>query len=162
MGSTRVRSANVRIISATHRNLEKRASSGLFRQDLFFRLAVAVVEVPTLRSRPEDMVSLAQHFAKARSGLAVTLSPATLAALQCNPWVGNVRELRNAIERAVTLGLVEAAPTEASSPPSFKEARERLLEQFERDYLEALLRRHRDSISAAARAAGLSEPTSTA
>ncbi|HLL81741.1 MAG TPA: sigma 54-interacting transcriptional regulator, partial [Longimicrobium sp.] len=148
------RKANVRVVSATHRDLEAFASAGKFRSDLYYRLAVAILEVPPLRNRPEDIPLLAAHFAKQCTGVDVQLAPATLAALQCDPWPGNVRELRNAVERAVTLGSLADAPSDQpNSPTSYKEARDALLERFERDYLQALLTRHGGNVSAAAREA---------
>jgi len=151
------RKANVRVVSATHRDLEAFASAGKFRSDLYYRLAVAILEVPPLRNRPEDIPLLAAHFAKQCTGVDVQLAPATLAALQCDPWPGNVRELRNAVERAVTLGSLADAPSDQpNSPTSYKEARDALLERFERDYLQALLTRHGGNVSAAAREAKLS------
>ncbi len=151
------RKANVRVVSATHRDLEAAASAGKFRSDLYYRLAVAIVEVPPLRNRPEDIPLLAAHFAKQCTGVDVQLAPATLAALQCDPWPGNVRELRNAVERAVTLGsLADTQSPQANSPTSYKEARDSLLDRFERDYLQALLTRHGGNVSAAAREAKLS------
>jgi DNA-binding NtrC family response regulator len=82
--------------------------------------------------------------------------PSTLAALQCDPWPGNVRELRNAVERVVTLGQLESPqPDAAATAPSFRDAREKVLEQFEKDYLTTLLAVHRGNVSHAAKAAGL-------
>jgi len=157
VGEDIARKANVRVVSATHRNLEAAVAAGKFRSDLYYRLAVAIVEVPPLRNRAEDIPLLAAYFAKQCTGVDVELAPATLAALQCDPWPGNVRELRNAVERAVTLGNFGEQPAaHASSPTSYKEARDALLERFERDYLQALLARHGGNVSAAAREAKLS------
>jgi DNA-binding NtrC family response regulator len=159
VGETRRRQVNLRVLAATHRDLEGEARAGRFRSDLFYRLAVTVLEVPALRSRPEDIPLLAQHFAREHSGVDVQLEPSTLAALQCDPWPGNVRELRNAVERVLALGQVR--PSELPCPeevtaPSFKEARESMLEHFERDYIASILSRHGKNLSAAARAAKLS------
>jgi DNA-binding NtrC family response regulator len=159
VGDDTSRKANLRIISATHRDLEAAVAAGKFRSDLYYRLAVAIVEIPPLRTRPEDIPLLAGHFAKQCTGVDVQLAPATLAALQCDPWPGNVRELRNAVERAVTLGSLgdkAAIPVEAPTPASYKEARDALLDRFERDYLQALLARNGGNVSAAAREAKLS------
>jgi two-component system response regulator PilR (NtrC family) len=99
---------NVRIISATHRDLGALASAGAFRQDLYYRLNVIEVRVPALRERREDIPQLAQAILErlARENAlksALELEPAALAALQSYAFPGNVRELENVLERAVTL-----------------------------------------------------------
>ncbi|WP_437724391.1 sigma 54-interacting transcriptional regulator [Sorangium sp. So ce861] len=103
---------DVRFISATHRNLEAEVSRGAFRQDLYFRLNGVTLTLPPLRERPGEVAALAQLFAERTakelfpseaSAAAVPLSPAALAALQRHSWPGNIRELRNVIERAVIL-----------------------------------------------------------
>jgi DNA-binding NtrC family response regulator len=155
VGENLPRKARCLVHAATHRELEAAVKDGRFRQDLYYRLAVAVVRVPALRERPEDIPLLVEHFAKARGG--VTLSAATIAAFQCDAWPGNVRELRNAVERALALGdaTAEEAPA-GGEAPSFKEARDKLLEDFERDYLRTLLERNGENLSEAARIAGIS------
>ncbi|MBK7862709.1 MAG: sigma 54-dependent Fis family transcriptional regulator [Archangiaceae bacterium] len=156
VGENRLRKVSVRVVSATHQHLEGAVKRGTFRADLFFRIVAAVVEVPPLRERREDIEVLARHFAREASGLEVALSPATLAALRCDDWPGNVRELRNAVNRALALGPASRpAETPRAVAPSFKEARDALLQQFEHDYLVALLARHAGNLSAAARSAGL-------
>jgi len=108
VGSARRVPVDVRIIAATHRDLEAAVRAGLFREDLYFRLKVATLRVPTLGERSEDIPILAQHFLARfttkhdRPGL--RLAPAALAALAARPWPGNVRELENVIEQAVVLG----------------------------------------------------------
>ncbi len=158
LGDTEVRRSTFRLLSATHRELEAEVRAKRFREDLYFRLAVTSVTMPPLRERPEDIPLLASHFARQLTGMDITLEPATLAALQCDPWKGNVRELRNAVQRVVALGNLEAPPAEqpSAAPLAFNEARDKLLEQFERDYLTTLLARHKRNISAAAREARLS------
>jgi DNA-binding NtrC family response regulator len=153
-----VRRSSFRLLSATHRDLEAEVRAKRFREDLYFRLAVTSVTLPPLRERPEDIPLLASHFARQLTGMDITLEPATLAALQCDPWRGNVRELRNAVQRVVALGSAETAPSEqpSATPMAFNEARDKLLEQFERDYLTTLLARHKRNISAAARESKLS------
>ncbi len=157
VGDGELRRSTFRLLSATHRDLEAEARARRFREDLYFRLAVTSVTLAPLRERPEDIPLLAAHFARQLTGMDITLAPATLAALQCDPWRGNVRELRNAVQRVVALGDSEARPPEQSAAPlAFSEARDKLLEQFERDYLGALLARHKNNISAAARESRLS------
>ena len=89
--------ADVRLVCATHHPLEKLVEEGKFRRDLYYRLASVTVSIPTLRDRPDDIVLLAQKFAK---DLKRTLSPKALLRLQAHTWPGNVRELRHTIERA--------------------------------------------------------------
>ncbi|MCH8502587.1 MAG: sigma-54 dependent transcriptional regulator [Aliidiomarina sp.] len=96
---------NVRIIAATHRDLETRVSDGDFRQDLFYRLEALTLQIPALRERGDDRELLAQHILAEltqASGAARQFSPATLDLIYHYPFPGNIRELRNAIERAVT------------------------------------------------------------
>jgi DNA-binding NtrC family response regulator len=98
---------NVRVVAATHRNLEEQVASGEFREDLYFRLAVVPLKVPPLRDRPEDVALLASRFIALscrENGLAPKrIDDAALAALASHRWPGNVRELRNVIERMVVL-----------------------------------------------------------
>ncbi|MCK6403966.1 MAG: sigma 54-interacting transcriptional regulator [Sphaerotilus natans subsp. sulfidivorans] len=107
VGGTRELKADVRIISATHRCLEDMVASGTFRQDLLFRLDVLQVVVPPLRERTEDILPLAQIFLQRACSQAgrplARLSRAATAALQANPWRGNVRQLQNVMFRAVTM-----------------------------------------------------------
>ena len=108
VGGARPMRVDVRVIAATHRDLEHAVREGGFREDLYFRLKVATVSVPTLAERSEDIPLLAQHFlarAAARHGRAgLRLAPETLVALAARSWPGNVRELENVIEQAVVMG----------------------------------------------------------
>ena len=104
VGATRATRVDVRVIAATHRDLERAAREGRFREDLFYRLHVFVIEVPPLRERREDIPLLAAHFLAsfaARGRGAASLTPAALAALAGHDWPGNVRELENTLERLV-------------------------------------------------------------
>ena len=106
VGSNATRECNVRIVAATHRNLEQMIEQGRFREDLFYRLSVFPIEVPPLRERAEDIPELVDALARdvARThGAQVNLSPATVDALAALPWPGNVRELANLIERLAIL-----------------------------------------------------------
>ena len=98
---------DVRIIAATHRDLKDMVAQGRFREDLYYRLDVVRVEVPPLRDRGGDVALLAEHFLEQHSALygspVKAFSDEALAAMERYPWLGNVRELRNAVERAVTL-----------------------------------------------------------
>lgn len=168
VGESVRRPIDVRLIAATHRDLELEVSAGRFRQDLFFRLAVVTVQLPPLRERGEDVLHLARHIlADLGAPDALEISGAVEKALLAYSWPGNVRELRNALERAIHLGaahgipMVSRAPAPASSGPTetpdlpFKEAKEQLVSAFERAYVERLMVRHKNNISAAAREAGI-------
>jgi NtrC-family two-component system response regulator AlgB len=118
IGENRTRRANVRMIAATNRNLEEHVAKGLFREDLLYRLNVIDLQLPPLRERPEDILRLARRFlaffAKAARRQLPRLSPAAEAALLAYAWPGNIRELRNTIERAVILW-----PAEIIEPAAF-------------------------------------------
>ena len=107
LGETVSRQANVRIIAATNRDLKKRIAEGAFREDLYFRLNVIAVEMPPLRTRDADLVTFAEHYARHFAAQCarplIGLSPDAMAAIRGYGWPGNLRELRNAIERAVIL-----------------------------------------------------------
>ncbi len=107
LGGSRDLPVDVRLVAATNRDLTRETEEDGFRQDLFFRLAVVVVNVPPLRERPDDVPLLARHFAQrlaARHGVPVpSLADDALAALSAHAWPGNVRELRNVLERAVVV-----------------------------------------------------------
>ncbi|MCF8109148.1 MAG: sigma 54-interacting transcriptional regulator, partial [Desulfohalobiaceae bacterium] len=98
---------DVRILSASNRNLEEEVKKGTFREDLFYRLNVVTLSIPSLRERQEDIAVLAQHFlekyAAKNSKKVQGFSPLAMDMLLKYPWPGNVRELENTIERAVIL-----------------------------------------------------------
>lgn len=103
VGGNQAQTLNIRILAATHQNLERKVSEGTFRHDLFFRLNVFQIHLPALRDRREDIVPLTEHFLRRLEPGALPLQPATAAFLTNQPWLGNVRELRNALEHAVIL-----------------------------------------------------------
>src|SRR5205823_7833194 len=111
VGGTKPIKVDIRLIAATNRNLEEALKSGLFRQDLFYRLNVVSVTMPALRDRREDIPLLATYFVQKYSRIAnrpVTgISPEAHSLLRHYDWPGNVRELENALERAVVLGSSE-------------------------------------------------------
>lgn len=162
LGQTAHRPLDVRVVAATHRDLTQMVAAGGFREDLYFRLAVLPVHVPALRTRREDVDALVEHFLGDR-----TLTADAMAELRERPWLGNVRELRNFVERAVALGASEAleiAPVatraggalpEVDLEESFKDAKERWLAHLEREYLSRLLEAKRWNVSAVADAMGL-------
>jgi len=107
VGDPKPRKANVRVIAATNRRLEDLIKEGKFREDLYYRLNVITIDLPPLRQRPLDIPQLAQQhlkiFSRQSSRLIKNFTPAAMAAIQRYPWPGNLRELRNVIERAVIL-----------------------------------------------------------
>jgi transcriptional regulator with PAS, ATPase and Fis domain len=113
VGATSPRKLDVRFIAATNRDLAGDVEAKLFRRDLYFRIAGAVLAIPPLRERPAEIEALARAFladAAARLGESRTLSPAAFDALRAHAWTGNVRELKSAIERAVLISGEVIAP----------------------------------------------------
>lgn len=167
VGANDYRTVDVRVLSATHMDLECAVRTGKFRQDLFHRLAVLRVMLPPLRERPEDIPLLIDTMLERMGRPPGVLSSETRALLAQYSWPGNVRELRNVIERVVNLGeeaLPEMAVQADALPPvldgknlelPFKEAKESLIEGFERDYLKCLLERCDSNVSRASREAGI-------
>src|SRR5205807_8182516 len=96
VGGTQPQPLNIRILSATHQDLARRVAEGQFRHDLYFRLNVFQIHLPPLRERADDIAALAEHFLRRFEPRALPLLPETLRHLQSLPWLGNVRELRNA------------------------------------------------------------------
>src|SRR5213076_2989867 len=103
VGGNQSQPLSIRILAATHQDLERRIADGAFRHDLFFRLNVFQVHLPPLRDRREDILPLAEHFLQRFEPQALPLLPDTAKFLLAQPWLGNVRELRNALEHAVIL-----------------------------------------------------------
>jgi transcriptional regulator with GAF, ATPase, and Fis domain len=166
VGGTKPIQCDVRVIAATNRDLAVEVNRGTFRADLYFRLAVARLSVPPLRERREDIPLLVEHFIEQLGGRRPPDDFMGWAKAQ--PWPGNVRELRNAVERATVLPTHPPTSDQASAmgvPPTswpavdvaipFKVAKQRLVDEFDRRYLEALMTAHDGNISAAARAAGV-------
>ncbi len=118
VGGTQAQPLDIRILAATHQDLTRSVAEGRFRHDLFFRLNVFQIALPALRERPEDIEPLAEHFLRRFEPRALPLLPQTLRFLQSLPWLGNVRELRNALEHAAIVSrggplLSEHFPTSA-------------------------------------------------
>jgi len=158
LGSSRTRSAKVRVLSATNADLPALIREGRFREDLFYRLNVIEIAVPSLAERPADILPLARHFL----GAELQLSDDAAAALLAHEWPGNVRELRNSIERVKLLvrGKIVAA-SDLSLPVSYRAPAEgdgtrRDADQPSRDAIEAGLREAGGNISRAAQSLGLS------
>jgi DNA-binding NtrC family response regulator len=185
LGSTKIIHTDVRIISATNRDLQTAIAAGSFREDLFYRLNIVPLTLPTLRERREDIPLLANHFlrrfAKEFDKEVHEFSPKALLKLQAYEWPGNIRELENKIQQVVVMGsgaviqpedleLPSADKPAAGAPgmePSrasgkdsdsfngFKAAKRRVVGQFEMDYVARALALHDGNISRAAKAAGM-------
>lgn len=174
VGSERYEDIDVRIVCATNRNLDEMVRAGAFREDLFYRLDVVRLDVPPLRERPEDVEPLVRHFLSElrESGQCdyVAVTSEALAVLQAQPWPGNVRQLRNVIERACALGCgdvlgLEDLPAElreASVPGArdrggvtFQEMKARRVAALEESYLRSLLERNRGNVTRSAQEAGM-------
>jgi DNA-binding NtrC family response regulator len=172
VGGTKPIQVDVRVVAATHRDLEKDVAARRFREDLYYRLKVVEIALPALRERPEDLPTLAERFL---AGLAARLgrpekrlAPAALAALARHAWPGNVRELRNVIEQAAVLAASDeidagdlrlGAPAATSAPANgglpFADAKRVAVEGFERDFLLRALRANGGNVSRTAEAIGM-------
>jgi len=205
IGGTKTIQVDIRVVAATNRDLGVEVNRGRFREDLYYRLAVARVHVPPLRDRREDIEPLIDHFLSITPNAeGAQLSPETIELMQKHDWPGNVRELRNVIERAILLSeapiggvaegvigptpgrLVDRGPGGEATPGApgggpaadhgvdsaiprgrelfeiaidtrspFKEAKQALVNEFEKRYIIRLLAEHGGNISAAARVAGI-------
>ena len=187
VGSNTTLKTDVRIVAATNRNLIHEVREGNFREDLYYRFAVIKISLPPLRERPEDISLLVAHFLKQANEMTgrgeVDISYKTMEKVKQHKWLGNVRELKNFIERAVLLAQGDTIETkflntgdlrrseerveragELASPMAeraieenlpFKEAKNRLIEEFEKSYWSTLLERTDGNVSKAARIAGV-------
>ncbi|MBL8951766.1 MAG: sigma 54-dependent Fis family transcriptional regulator [Myxococcaceae bacterium] len=156
IGTTDWLPVSLRIIVSTRKDLEAEVKAKRFREDLFHRLAATKVVMPPLRDRPEDLGGLVAHFAGQLGREASELAPETRALMSSYGWPGNVRELKNLVERVLTLG--DTVFPSASSPAGelpFKDAKERLIDTWEREYLQRLMERCDDNLSRAARESGV-------
>jgi sigma-54 specific flagellar transcriptional regulator A len=124
VGATETRRADVRILAATHRDLDAMMAAGTFREDLYYRLNVFPVNLPALRERPEDVAPLAHAIGErieAEQGLRVRLTSDALKVLEHYPWPGNVRELKNLLER-LAIEFPGQIVTRADLPRKFADA----------------------------------------
>jgi len=180
LGESQARAIDVRLVAATNRKLPQEVAAGRFREDLYFRLGVIRVRMPSLRERKEEVPRLVAHFLSelGRDPNEGLPNPSMMAMLEQYPWPGNVRELRNVVERLVVLpGMQpefyldgESAVTTGSAAADaaaqsadrveldrgFHEGKQRATERFERAYLAQQLARCRGNISELARVSGLS------
>jgi len=165
VGGTVVRGANVRVVASSNVDLAAMAVRGTFRHDLLFRLNVLPLDLPPLRERGDDVVTLAQaflhRFSRQYRQPPKTLDDASTAWLLRHRWPGNVRELENLIHRQFLLFdavVIRLAPggdaARAHAEPSFQAAKARAIADFESRYIAALLARTRGNVSLAARLSG--------
>jgi DNA-binding NtrC family response regulator len=169
VGADRWISVDVRVIAATRRDLDQEVQQGRFRDDLFHRLAVGRIELPPLRRRDGDIDLLTGHFARELGADLRAIDAGVLERWRSWSWPGNVRELRNAVARYIALGeLADDGRTRRSVPPSADfidavvvqrlpiiPARQRVVDEFERRYIEALLADHGGNAVRAAAASGI-------
>ena len=166
LGSSKTRTANVRVISATNSDLREEVAAGRFRQDLLFRLNTVEIRLPPLRERQADILHLAKHFLgqhaqRYRKGFR-GFEEGARAALLAHPWPGNVRELDHAVERGVLMGRSEwvqvgdlglESPAPVVAPPRLEDL---TLEDVEKILIQKALARYDGNVSQAAQALGLS------
>jgi len=162
--------ADVRVISATHRELRSGSPDDTFREDLYFRLAVVNVTLPPLRERLEDLDPLVEHFAREIAGPDVPpFSESLMVALRSHQWKGNVRELRNVVENVLTMGSANLGPVPSAgrtamlpSPTDtvlpYRVARSEAVAAFEHHYIGNLIKLSKGNASQAARVAGMDRP----
>jgi transcriptional regulator with GAF, ATPase, and Fis domain len=167
VGEDKHRRVDVRVVAATHRDLDAEVAAGRFRRDLYYRLAVVLVNVPPLRDRLDDLPLLTEHFVKSMGRGDFQIPRSLMARFAAYHWPGNVRELRNLVERSLAGADVDPLPHETQAAARtlatgddltelpFKEAKERLVESFTREYLVTLLEKCNGNISQMAREAGI-------
>ncbi len=174
VGSTETIAVDVRVVCATHRDLEKEIEAGRFREDLYYRLKVVEIELPPLRERIEDFAALSDRFlsqvAKRLDREKKALGTTALARLARHPWPGNIRELRNVLERAAVLSAgseiveedLQLDANDEGTPGAvadlalpFAEAKRQTVERFEREYLSRVLEAHGGNVSRTATAIGM-------
>jgi two-component system response regulator AtoC len=178
LGSTQEREVDFRLVCATNRNLEQMVDERKFREDLYYRINTFPIHLPPLRERRDDIPLLADHylgiFAEKNDKDVDKISPEAMQLLLAYEWRGNVRELQNVIERALVLtsddtirpedlppGLAGTDQAKVGQHPQvylslpFKEAKERLIEDFEKRYIVEILKRFDGNISRAAEHCGI-------
>jgi DNA-binding NtrC family response regulator len=175
LGALSTVKVDCRIVCATNQDLAAKIKAGSFREELFYRLSVVTVKLPTLRDRPEDIPHLAKFFLERfsrRYGKSLSGTPKFYEALLRERWPGNVRQLKNVMERLAALhpgGMLgpediwDEVPGDKTSGSLsqllWKDAREQYLANFERSYAQAVLARCGGNVSAAAREAGVDRKT---
>jgi DNA-binding NtrC family response regulator/pSer/pThr/pTyr-binding forkhead associated (FHA) protein len=170
VGAVETFQVDVRLLAATNRRLDQEVAAGTFREDLYHRLHVLVLEMPSLRERPEDIPELAQHFVTDLSpaGEKLSISDDAMRKLVGHAWPGNARELRNTLQRAVLMrnsnvidpdDITFAASTLRSRVQTASATRQRTLHELEREAILVELVRHQGNKTEAAAALGLSRST---
>jgi transcriptional regulator with GAF, ATPase, and Fis domain len=172
VGGNSERPVDVRIVAATNRSLAACANAGTFREDLYYRLAVVEVKLPPLRARREDIARLARHFFARFSGSDREPPESFLRTLESRSFPGNVRELRNFIERSVSLGYIDPPQAAVRSAEAaggltgalknavplhlpLKEARQAWTESFESIYVRSMLEKTSGNLTRAAELSGV-------
>ncbi|KKA44265.1 MULTISPECIES: sigma-54 dependent transcriptional regulator [Salinivibrio] len=157
---------DVRVIASTHMDLEKRVAEGLFREDLYYRLNVLRINMPSLKDRQPDVPDLAEYFllkfARQYNTQARTFSDEAKRVLSSYSWPGNVRELINQVKRAVLLAdhlVIEAEHLDLPRQGDYKQSLRKIREESERDALIAVLEENKGQVSAAAKELGVSRAT---
>ena len=161
VGSDRPVDVDTRLVAATNRNLMDEIEGGRFREDLFYRLNVVELIVPPLADRREDIIPLARHFASRFANRQVRMSPQASQAILTHSWTGNVRELRNAIQRACLLCqgdviLPEHLPANIAADATAEVADTGRLSQVERATILATLKECEGNRTLAAKKLGIS------
>ena len=171
VGSDGYDPVNVRVIAATNRNLKAEVRAERFREDLYYRLAVVKIVLPALRERLSDIPVLVKHFLSLHED-PCEVDPKCFSALMAYQWPGNVRELKNVVDRACALNrgksgidlstyltdrdeVASTKQMQVDEFVSFKEAKGKVVADFESQYIETLLRQHNNNISLAAREASI-------
>lgn len=154
-GEDAVRQVDVRLVATTNRDLVAETDRGRFRKDLYFRLAVVMLELPPLRERLEDLPLLCTRFLQELGCKDFDLSPSLLHRFQQYDWPGNVRELRTVLERALAVES-ETPPSEPVKPERLSPQAEELVDALTREFLAMLYRRNKGNVSAVARDSGFS------
>jgi transcriptional regulator with GAF, ATPase, and Fis domain len=171
LGGEKTMQVDVRVLTATRRDLDKEVQAGRFRDDLFYRLAVARIELPPLRRRRGDIPVLVRYLWERLGGVGREIPPEVMRRFEEYEWPGNVRELRNAIARRLALG--DLAPIETARPAApeaaagdviaetlsldlpLPAARQRVVDAFERAYVERVLAKYNGNVAKAAAGSGI-------
>jgi len=174
LGSTQLKKANIRVIAASNQSLKQLVEQGLFREDLYYRLNIMPLQIPTLRERIDDLTILANHFIKQfceqYQQEKKEIHPSMLSWMQSYDWPGNIRELENMLHRAFLLSdsriiydpsLVDFRKEQKSPYPlvyplglTFKDAKDQVIKEFEINYLTHLINESSGNVSQAAKKAG--------
>jgi two-component system NtrC family response regulator len=171
VGASRSEQADVRVVSATNRELAEQVAAGEFREDLYYRLNLITIRLPALRERRSDIPLIATKLVSdlaADYGLDnISLSPAALEWLAAQPWPGNIRQLKQTLERSLLLAgkrvlepgdFLDVERSEGDAGRTGLAVEGMTLEQVERRMIESMLQQHQGNISRVAKALGLSRP----